>query len=151
MQPAVYFLNRMSEMKHMRRQKVWSVSNTGYRKRPGTGSTQGVINKSHRPWTFIWNHRGSDMELFHLIVKKCPGDVGKFRYMQVDTLYMHAGCLCWSHTQHLHSSSRDPRNIYSVFQSVFLFFIFLLLMVLNKASMMSVCQVILLRVQIMTN
>ena len=53
---------------------------------------------------------------------------------------------CGSHTRHLHSSSRDPRNNHSVFQSSLSFFF----LSLSEASMVSGRQVISLSVQIMT-
>ncbi len=90
------------------------------------------------------------MELFHLIAPKCPGDVGnsdtcKWIYCicmrAVLCICVSTSQPCGSHTKHLHSSSRDPHNIHSVFQRAFFF---------SKASMVSGCQVILLPVQIMT-
>lgn len=145
MQPAVYFLNRMSEHAAYEKAKGWSVSQHRLQhraERARTGSTRRVMNKSHSPWTFLWRHWGSDMELFHLIAPKCPGDVRNSDTCKwIYCICMRAVlCMCvntsqpsGSHIRHLHSSSGDPCNIHSVFQRIFFLSFFLVFFLTRPA------------------
>lgn len=101
------------------------------------------------PWTFLWTHQGSDMELFHLIAPKCPGEVGNSDYMQggIYTVYT-CGLSCvlvWIHhwpVDHTPGIFIHPPETHATTTKA--------TPPPSKASMVSVCQVILLPVQIMT-
>lgn len=107
MQLAVYFLNRMSKMKRGKRQRAGLWGNAGYMQRPGTDNAERVMNKSHGPWTFLWRHRCSDMELFHEMAQRLLRNVGisdppKWRY-----------CICGWYMGIDSSSDHTPVNLHS--------------------------------------
>lgn len=100
MLPTVYFLNRMSELQRMKRRRAGLWANTGYRaeRRDPGRRTPGESWISHTaPWTFLWTHQGSDIELFHLIAPKCPGDVGNSDNVQVDICCICMHMCVWTH------------------------------------------------------
>lgn len=144
MQPAVYFLNRMSELQQMKRQRAGLWANPGYsaERRDRGRRSPGESWISHTaPWTFLWLHRGSDMELFHLIAAKCPGDVGNSDNMRMDVccicmwailnMRVNTSQACGSHTRHpLETLTKTTLVFQSPSSPQY------------KASMVSGCQVI---------
>lgn len=153
MQPTVYFLNRMGELQHVKRQRAGLWANTGYRaeQRPRMENTRRVMNKSRSPLDLPLNAPRLWHGAFSSDSTEMSRRCGEFRLHARGHIYcicmwavlcmsVNTSQACGSHTRHLHSSSRDPCNNHKSHPHP----------PPSQASMVSVCQVILLPVQIMT-
>lgn len=127
MQAAVYFLNRMSEPRHMKKAKEPvgepAQAREPSRERPRSENTGRVMNKSHSPLDLPLNtpslwHGAFSSDSTEMSRRR--GEFTQHASGSSSILYMHGRLSCvrvWIHhkpadhsPRHLHSSSRDPSN-----------------------------------------